>query len=127
MAIAYFSVFFLKLIYTREWKDFFIKNTIFIPGTIFFFLFTWGSFPSNLWIPLIGPFNAKSVTLAENLLIPNAILSVLLAILINMGIGFFYLAPKLKALFFKGYFREKIKNYDYILFYLSLQLLCYSN
>ncbi len=129
-AVGYFIFFSLRLLCAEghlfnlgNWKEFLIKNLIFVPGALYFLLFVAGTHPHNLWIPLLGSFNSRSVTLSPGFLFPNALLSLILGFLIYFGLGMAYLWPKIKSTFKKDNLINlisKIRSNDYDLASLSI-------
>ncbi|HLD72409.1 MAG TPA: hypothetical protein VJA23_02390 [Candidatus Nanoarchaeia archaeon] len=130
VAVGYFIIFFLRLLCAeghlfnlKNWSEFFVKNLIFVPGALYFLLFVAGTHQHNLWIPLLGSFNSRSVTLSPELLVPNAIFSLILGLLIYLGLGVVYLWPKIKSTLKKGGLTNsilKIRGNDPNLTYLSI-------
>ena len=93
---AYFMISFLNLIWTGKIKKFVFRIMMLVPGGLYLLYFVTGAHPHNVWVFFINTFNTKSLSLSYNLLIPNAIVGLLLAIIVSGGIGLFYIIPEIK-------------------------------
>ncbi len=100
----------LQFFKERKFSKLICRGFIMVPGATYVLFFVLGAHKHNLWIPFINTLNASSTSLNSNFLIPNAILSLSLALFVNLGIGLFYLLPKFKELLFRKRFTEYIKS-----------------